>query len=212
MFKSSGAFGFMFAKGERLTPDQAKSFKERIIEMDKSKDRLAKIDAVAQEVGFTRIALGNKDLMPWDSLNHDRKTICNVLGWSDELLNNDGKSRLGGDEANEARKRVLTDTILPDLQLIEKALTERFRLIKGYENTELFFDITEMPEMQEDIEKIISWAEKAPITINEFRELIKYEKVESETADKILINRGKMILEDLEMSGFDRLLNPEPNE
>lgn len=202
MFKSSGAFGFIFAKGEALKEAQARQFTERIKEMDESKERLARISGIAKEIGFTRIALGNADLQPWKSLDFDRKTICNVLGWRDELLNNDGKSRLGGDESNEARKAVLMDTVLPLLQMLEKSLERCFDKFKGYDNTKFIFDITDMPEVQDDIAKLVEWASKAPITTNEFRELLKYEAIDEDIANKILIRQGYMTLDELEARGL----------
>ena len=158
MFKSSGAFGFIFAKGQTLDQSQAGQFRDRILEMDESKERLARISGIGMEVGFQRIALDNKALEVWNALTYDRKTICNVLGWSDVLLNTEGSAKLGGDEMGQVRKRVLVDTVLPQLELIEEALTQEFRTFQGYENTCLVFDITEMPEVQQDIAKIVEWA------------------------------------------------------
>lgn len=209
MFKSSGAFGFIFAKGQGLDPDQADEFKDRILEMDASKERLARISGIGMEVGFQRIALSNKDMEPWNALAYDRKTIANVLGWSDKLLNNDGKSTLGEDQLTDIRKRVLLDTVMPQLELLEEVLTDEFRLFKGYENTQVVFDITEMPEVQDDINKIIEWASKSPLSVNEIRELIKYEPYESDIANKPLIRAGYMTIDELEARGFDIPLGDE---
>jgi len=213
MFKSSGAFGFIFAKGETLDPNQAEQFTQRIKEMDASKDKMARISGMSTEIGFQRVALSNKDMQPWDSLNFDRKTICNVLGWRDELLNNDGKSSLGGSNENaEARKSVLLDTIMPQMELLEEELNEDFKTFKGYENTKFIFDVTEMPELQDDINQIVEWANKSPITTNEFRELLNYEPLDNDVSDKILIPIGKMTLDELEARGLDiENLGNEPN-
>ncbi len=204
MFKSSGAFGFIFAKGETLDPKQAEQFADRIKEMDKSSERLARISGISTEIGFQRVALGNKELMPWDSLKYDRKTICNVLGWRDELLNNDkGSSLGGGNEAMEARKSVLLDTIMPQLQLLEESLNQVFITFKGYEKTKFVFDVTEMPEVQQDVSKIVEWANKAPLTTNEFRALMNYEAIEDDLHNKVLIPTGKMTLDEIEARGLN---------
>lgn len=210
MFKSSGAFGFIFARGEGLDVDQAKQFKERIVEMDNSNERLARLSGIGMEIGFTRIALDNKELEVWNALSYDRKTICNVLGWNDELLNNDGKARLGGDEANEARKRVLLDTIVPQLELLEEVLTKEFsENFKGYENTRVVFDVSEMPECQDDINKIVEWATKAALSANEIRALVKYEPYNSDIADKPLLPSNLITIDEMEARGFDIPLNDE---
>lgn len=209
MFKSSGAFGFIFSKGESLDKDQAQQFKDRILEMDASKERLAKIAGIGTEIGFQRIALSNKDMEPWNALQFDRKTIANVLGWSDKLMNNDGKSTLSKDDLQDIRKRVLLDTVLPHIELLEEALTDEFKQFKGYEKTRVVFDITEMPEVQDDIQKIIEWATTAPLSVNEVRDLINYDPYESEVADKPLIKAGYMTVDELEARGFDIPINDE---
>jgi HK97 family phage portal protein len=197
MFKSSGAFGFIFAKGEALTPEQAEQFHDRIKEMDQSKDRMSKISALGKEVGFQRVSLANDELQPWEALQWDRKTICNVLGWQDELLNNDGKASLGSSESKTARKVVITDNILPDLLMIEEALNENFiTLFKGYEKYRIHFDVSELPEMQEDVKELNDWAKEAPITLQEWRELLKYPRLEVEGMDDVWINRGKIRLQE----------------
>lgn len=206
MFKSSGAFGFIHAKGETLDENQAKQFSDRIKEMDLSKDRMAKISGVGIDMGFTRISLANDELKPWEALKWDRKTICNVLGWADELLNNDGKSGLGGSEAKEARKQVLMDTIMPDLLAFEEAFNEGFlQQFKGYKDRCLKFDHTQMPEMQEDMVELNKWAKEAPITHNEWREMLNFERIEEDGMDSVFVNRN---LQPIEMSYINsNLLN-----
>jgi HK97 family phage portal protein len=201
MFKSSGAFGFIFGKGDWLDQNQADQFTERIKEMDESKERMAKISGIAKEIGFQRISLANDELQPWTALAWDRKTICNVLGWMDELMNNDGKASLSSNETSNARKIVLTDNILPDLMLLEESLNQRFiKDFKGYEKYKLCFDISEMPEMQDNIKELLEWADKAPITPNEIRELIKFERKEEPGMDDIWISRGKIRINEAMMT------------
>ena len=193
MLKSSGAFGFVFVKGEAMTNEQAEQFTQRIKDMDASKERMSKITGISKEIGFQRIALGNDELQPWVALQWDRKTICNVLDWSDELMNNDGKASLSSNETNQARKIVLTDNILPDCLMFEEALNKYFiPFFKGYEGYKFVFDISEMPEMQDDIVKLMEWADKAPLTLNEIRELIKFERSEADGMDDVWINRSKI--------------------
>ena len=197
MFKSSGAFGFIFAKGEAMTPEQAQQFHDRIKEMDESKERMSKISALGKEIGFQRVSLANDELQPWTALQWDRKTICNVLGWQDELLNNDGKASLSSNEAKTARKIIITDNILPDLMLFEEALNDNFiTKFKGYENYRIHFDVSELPEMQEDMKELNDWAKEAPIALNEWRELLKFPRLEAEGMDDIWITRSKIRLQE----------------
>jgi HK97 family phage portal protein len=197
MLKSSGAFGFIFAKGEALSDAQAEQFTERIKDMDMNKERMAKISGIGKEIGFQRISLTNEELMPFENLKWDQKTICNILGWQDELLNNDGKASLGSSETSTARKIVLTDNILPDLLMLEEALNERFiKDFKGYENFKLSFDISELPELQDNMKELNEWANNAPITLNEWRELIKFDRIEADGMDDVWITRNKIRLDE----------------
>jgi hypothetical protein len=135
--------------------------------------------------------------MPFENLKWDQKTICNILGWQDELLNNDGKSKLGSSETSTARKIVLTDNILPDLLMLEEALNERFiKDFKGYENFKLSFDISELPELQDNMKELNEWANNAPITLNEWRELIKFDRIEADGMDDVWITRNKIRLDE----------------
>ena len=95
--------------------------------MDKDPGRLGKIGASSAEIGFQRISLTTDELKPFDYLNWDQKQICNVLNYPDELLNADGKSKLGGgSETLEAKKTLITDNINPDLTLLQSALNKSF--------------------------------------------------------------------------------------
>jgi len=120
--QNGGAFGFIHGKGTPLSVDQANSLKERLVEMDASPERLSRIAGASGELAFTRISLTTDELKPFDYLKFDQKAICNVLNWPDELLNNDGKSKLGSTDTNQARKQAITDNILPDLVLLHSSI------------------------------------------------------------------------------------------
>lgn len=159
--KSGGAFGLIHSKGASpLTPDQATQLKERLSEMDSGNGRLDKIAGVSSEVGFTRLSLTTDELKPFDYLSFDEKQICNVLGWSDKLLNNDTGAKY--DNVNQFRKQVVTDTIQPDLNLLQEAINSNILpRYKGYDNCCFEFDITELPEMQQDVAKMMEYLKPA---------------------------------------------------
>jgi HK97 family phage portal protein len=174
---SGGAYGFIHAKGTTLSQSQAEELKGRLMEMDRSPDRLSNLAGSSAELGFTRISLTTDELKPFDFLSYDEKQICNVLGWSDKLLNNDNGSKY--DNINADRKRVVTDKIMPDLKLLANALNDEFLpRFKAYKNTELVFDASELPEMQEDMAKLVSWLsevlDRGVINRSEYRVAINY--------------------------------------
>ena len=119
--QSGGAFGLIHSKGQNaLTDTQAKTLKERLKEMDNDPSRLAKLTGVSAEIGFTRLSLTSDELKPFDYLSFDLKQICNVLGWDDKLMNNDEGAKY--DNYTLAAKRVLLNSLMPDLKLLEEAI------------------------------------------------------------------------------------------
>ena len=198
MLQSSGAFGFIYGKGTPWDAKQAQSMKERLIEMDASPERLGKIAGASGEVGFQRISLTTDELKPFDFLEWDRKTICNVLNFPDELLNNDGKASLGSTDTNEARKQLITDDILPDLMLLQDALNKSFiNRFKGYENSVLEWDVTELPEMQTDMKLMAEALNLMPVTPNEVRTVFKYETLSDDGMDTVWVSANKKRIDDI---------------
>ena len=202
--QNGGAFGFIHGKGTPLTPDQATSLKERLLEMDASPERLSRIAGASGELAFTRISLTTDELKPFEYLKFDTKSICNVLNWPDELLNNDGKASLGSTDTNQARKQAITDNILPDLVLLQDSLNKNFiTKFKGYENAVIEWDIDDLPEMQEDMSKKMEWLSKAPLTPNEVRHALKYDMIEDDGMDTVWVDSNKQRITDVSMTAFD---------
>jgi HK97 family phage portal protein len=202
--QNGGAFGFIHGKNSPLTVDQANSLKERLLEMDASPERLSRIAGASGELAFTRISLTTDELKPFDYLKYDQKAICNVLSWPDELLNNDGKASLGSTDTNQARKQAITDNILPDLVLLQDSLNKNFiKRFKGYENAVIEWDIDDLPEMQEDLNKKMEWLSKAPLTPNEIRYALKYDMIEDDGMDTVWIESNKQRVTDVSMTAFD---------
>ena len=189
--KSGGAFGFIHGKQTPITADQAAEIKERLSEMNSSPDDLSKIAGISAEVGFTRLSLTSDELRPFDYLQFDQKQICNVLGWSDSLLNNDDGGKY--DKQLQERKRVITDNIVPDLDLLVEKLNKYFLpLFKGYENTYLEYDIMELPEMQDDMAEMSNWLyqglDRAVFNRDEIRVALKWDAVESEEMQRYTVS------------------------
>lgn len=198
--QNSGVYGFIHAGDGQspLTSEQAQDLKARMVDMDNETGRLSNIAGASGKLGFTRISLTTDELKPFDYLSNDRRTLCNCLNWSVDLLNEPKNgSGFGVDTMIEARKRVIVDNIKPDLDLLASYLnTEFIQKFKGYEKSVIEFDISEMPEMQTDTAKMIDWMVKAPLTPDEIREAINYEAIESEETGIIYINSNLKRIDD----------------
>jgi HK97 family phage portal protein len=198
--KSGGAFGFFFAKNNvALTKDQATAFKESLMEMDASPDNLSKIAGSSVELGFQRMSLTSDELKPFDYLKFDQKQIANVLNWSDLLLNNDDGAKY--DNLTVIERRVVTSDIVPDLKLFTEAINKKFLpRFKGYDNTCIFFDVMELPEMQTDIKELSEWLNNAldrgVLSRNEYRIAIRYSVSEDSNMDIMTVQNDIMSLEE----------------
>ena len=196
---NGGAFGFVHSKGQTpLTADQAKGIKDRIKESFNDKDKLSQIMGVSAEIGFTRIGMTTDELKLFDYLNFDQKQICNALVWSDKLLNNDSCAKY--DNVSEFRKHVIVDNIIPDLNLLTEAFdTDILPNFKGYENTCLKFEYSELPEMQQDLTEMIGWIKPAVetglINRNEGRRFMKLPVSDNEQMNEITVNTDILTLE-----------------
>jgi len=197
---NSGVYGFIHA-GDGATPltaDQALSLKERLVDMDNSSDKLSNIAGASGKLGFTRISLTTDELKPFDYLSNDKRTLCNSLNWPIDLLNEEKSGTgFGVDGVIEARKRAITDNIKPDLDLFAASFNKEFiQKFKGYEDTELEFDITELPEMQTDMSEMSKWVNAVPLTLNERREVFNYEEIDDEMMNEVYIPNGIININD----------------
>jgi hypothetical protein len=166
--------------------------------MDNDSTRLSNIAGASAKLGFTRISLTTDELKPFDYLSYDRRTLANCLNWNVDLLNEEKNgSGFGVDTMNEARKRVVTDNIKPDLDLLAEYLNLEFiQKFKGYEDAEIEWDISELPEMQTDMETMSKWVNSVPLTLNERREVFNYEEIDDEMMNEVYIPTGIVNLND----------------
>lgn len=198
--QNSGVYGFIHAGDGQspLTHEQGQDLKQRLVDMDNTKGRLSNIAGASAKLGFTRISLTTDELQPFTYLSNDRRALCNCLNWPIDLLNEERSGTgFGVDAVIEARKRAVTDNIKPDLDLLAGYLNLEFiQKFKGYEKSVIEFDISELPEMQTDISKMIEWMIKAPLTLNEIREAINYEAMDDENMDVIYISSTSKRIDD----------------
>ena len=198
--KNAGAFGIIHAKGgTSLTEPQAKALKQKLKEMDAGSDRLDKIAGVSSEIGFTRLTLPTKDLQQFDFLKFDEKQICNALGWDAKLLNNDDGAKY--DNYKSAQKRVLIDTIVPDLNIFKQVFNEKILPLYGdtYKNHKLEYKINDLPEMQEDMKNLVEWCaianDKAFISKNDAREFMGLDRTDDENMNLFTTTDDLLTLE-----------------
>lgn len=208
--KNGGVFGFIHSsEANVMSAEQATQLKEKMKQMDNNPARLSHIAGSSVPLAFTKISLNTDELKPFDFLKFDQKMICNVLGWSTQLLNNGDGSKYG-EFLKTVQKNSIINHIVPRLKLLESALNKEFLpLFKGYENAEVEWDWSELPEMQEDVGALVEAYSKAPVTPNEIRELIKLERIDEEGMDVVFIDANKRRIDEQGLTDYelDRAFN-----
>ena len=101
----------------------------------------------------------------------------------------------------QERKRVVTDTIIPDLKIFESAFNQQvLSRFKGYEDKCFQWYLKEIPELQEDLEKLTKWVtplvDKGIVSRNTALLLLGMNTSDDVNMDIHTVNEDVMTLED----------------
>lgn len=200
--KNGGSYGFIHGTDANnpLTPEQAKQLKERLTEMELDQGVLSRFAGSSSPLGFTRLSLTTDELKPFEYLKYSQKQLCNVLGWSDKLLNNDEGAKY--DNLDVAYRMVISNNTQPYLKILSEALNRYYYpRFKGYENVVKIFDVSELPEMQADMKQMTDWLnsamDRAVISPDEYRLALKYPEIGTPSMQTRYIRTGYTPIDDL---------------
>jgi len=199
--QSGGVYGFIHAKDGQtpLTQTQAEELKRRLVEMKSSREILGRISGASAPLGFTQISVDTDKLLPFDYLKSSQKAICNNLGWSDLLLNNEGGAKY--DNLDAVWRMAISNRIAPDLKIYEDGLNEKYYpKFPKLGSVRITFDISELPEMQNDMGALVAWLQIAlgngAITPREFRVALRYSDIDTPEMNTHFMKSGLLPLED----------------
>ena len=197
--KNGGAFGFVHAKDGVLEKPAIDGLKERLKQAKASTEDLSRIMGSATALGFTKIGLTTDELKPFEYFSYDLKALCNVFGWDHVLLGNGDNAKY--DNMKIAEKRVVKNTIVGDVNLMQDAFNTQFLpKFKEYQNRCIVFKIKELPEMQQDYKTMTEWVcklkDKGLITGNTALQILNMPKSDNSLLDEYTVNEDLMLLED----------------
>ena len=199
--QNGGSYGFVHGTDANrpLTSEQAQALKEKLVDMSNDLTAMNRYSGASAPIGFTKISVDTKDLLPFEFLSHSAGEICNVFSWPAELLAVNGQAKY--DNMDVAWKMAISNRIQPDLRILQDAKNEQYYpRFKGYEGVTKIYDTSELPEMQADMEKLTQWLKEAfdrgIISPDEYRMALKYPEVGDELMQTRFIKQGYIPLAD----------------
>lgn len=197
--QSKGVRAIIYPKGINdigmVDPTEAANVQERLnARLANSAD--GGIMASNVEIGVVNVGFTPEQLGTLKSNRETKKDICAlyhvsdiIFGWSENATYNN---------LSEARKISLTDAVLPELEILKDGLNGW--LLPSFTKDKDFvldFDDEYYAELQEDKAEQVKWMSMAPLTANERRELLGYERSADLNADKVIIGTNFQLLETL---------------
>jgi HK97 family phage portal protein len=161
------------------SPDQRAKMDERIDERINGNKNLNKIVASSIPLRYDAIGLSPVAMDIINSQNMDLQTLCGLWGVNPVLFSSNATYA----NLEHAQKSLVTDVIMPQLQMIEEKFTEWLGRSYGMDYV-LDFDISSFSELQPDVKVILDTYGKSPyFTGNEVRSLLNWHASEDPAMD-----------------------------
>lgn len=165
----------------KLTPEQAEELKERWSRQHSRSKRNQKISVLGSGAEFQPL---NADLIKYLQLvDVTKNLIITKYGIPDKVVNAaNQRSALSGKDSDEQYKAFWSQTLIPHLRYLENELYTKFFFRYGQKNLRGSFDLTDIPELQEDEADLHGRLREDIkvnlITINEAREVLHRDPVD----------------------------------
>jgi HK97 family phage portal protein len=190
MYQNGGARG-AFTPKEPITEKQVSQFRDAIETWLNGSDNRGKTGGLSLPVDFHSIGLDAVDMGLVSGKNITDERIALIFGFPPELLKSDNKY----DNAINALRKLVTNGLYSDFVAYRDIWNQWILPMMGYNTNEYYvdFDISILPEMQADMEKIVTQAAAMWwITPNEKRSLSKYDTLPDPAMDAVFIPSGFM--------------------
>jgi len=166
------ARGMLTNKDGNLTEVQATQLKQKFKDKYQGPENAGDIVITPANLEWVNFGLPASDLSLIEQYNASVKDLCNIYGVPVQLLNNTDSSTFNN--MKEAKKSLYQNAIIPELIKIRDELN-RWLVPKFGEDLYLDFDFSAIPELQDDMDKLVNQLSAAWwITPNEKREAMNY--------------------------------------
>lgn len=194
MMQNQGARGILFDESDQtLSPEQMATIKQYVNDEVNAYWNKGKIGAVNAKLGFLQFGLSATDLQLLEAINMNKEQLCNVFGVPSGLLKPDTTY----DNRSQDMKYFITNKIVPEWCNLRDELNTRLKpRFKGTENLYIDFDVQDLPELQEDVEKMVNTLKSADwLTDNEKRVMMRQERIEQPAFDTAYKNQNMIPIE-----------------
>jgi HK97 family phage portal protein len=161
------------------SPEQRAKMDERIDERINGNKNINKIVASSIPLKYDAIGLSPVAMDIINSQNMDLQTLCGLWGVNPVLFSSNATYA----NLEHAQKSLVTDVLMPQLQMIEEKMTEFIARSYGMQYV-IDFDISSYSELQPDVKVILDTYGKSPyFTGNEVRSLLNWHASEDPAMD-----------------------------
>lgn len=130
----------------------------------------------------------------------DREKIAMLLGFDPILLG--GSKGAKYDNMEKAEKKLITGPVMAQLNMLVKKLNKRVvPLFADGKKLFLEADTSVYPELQPDLKLMMEVYGKPRLTIDETRSVFKWDSLNNEFGDEVLIEKGHFLLSDIRNQG-----------
>jgi len=200
--KNAGAGGVIVNEDpENFTPESLGQLKDDVLKElgsawnGNSNINANKLGFLAGKWNYLKIFIDPANMQLLDQQKMTFKRLCNLYGVSDKLFNNDDGAKY--DNYDVALKEMYTNAALP----LVSGLCDDFNLgLKQHfdESSIVGYDITDIPELQENQGDIIKkYSDSPAFRVNDLYESLGFGRIDPVNGDKILIKSGYQLLDDV---------------
>lgn len=188
LFQHKGATGIFTPKDENATraiqsgPDGADGLRiglDQLLQREGSPTRRPFINA---PLDYQSFGMDANELQTIESHQLLKEDFCNAFDFPSLLMMTKSAT---DNNYDHAIKYLVTNTIYGSLVEFRDYMNQWLWPLAGLEGYYVDFDLTELPEMQEDIKQLAEWLIKTwVITPNEVRRALKYDRLELPAFDE----------------------------
>ena len=166
------ARGVLMSDEGDINEVQAKQLKEKFRQQYQGSDNAGDVVLSSKKLSWINFGLNASDLSLLEQYNASIKDLCNIYNVPVQLLNNTDSSTYNN--MKEAKKALYQNAVIPEMLKIRDELN-RWLIPQFGNNLFIDFDFTVIPELQEEMDKVVDQMSKAWwITPNEKRSAMSF--------------------------------------